>query len=195
MPPLGTSDGLVPPTLPNSQRVRETTQRHELPCSPSPPVGAKQSVPLGIQVAHEDAMTNSTIHERGTSPRARALRLSLEQQRTAIHQAIHDRLKNASEVAPDNAHIDGAMLSDVVDDVDYALVALQAETLEHIEDALERLDEGEYGLCLDCGKEIPARRLEALPFAVRCRPCEDANEQRHQPRPAGVAIHRPAFLG
>jgi RNA polymerase-binding transcription factor DksA len=87
------------------------------------------------------------------------------------------------------------MLSDVVDDLDYALVTLQAETLEHIEDALDRLDAGEYGFCLDCGKEIPARRLEALPFAVRCRPCEDANEERHQLRPVVAASHRPAFLG
>ena len=123
------------------------------------------------------------------------MRQSLERQRTEILRAMHDRLRSASEVAAESAHIDGAMLSDVVDDLDYALVALQAETLEHIEDALERLDAGEYGFCLDCGKEIPARRLEALPFAVRCRPCEDLNERRHQPRPAVLTTHRPAFLG
>ena len=137
----------------------------------------------------------SMLHEHGETHRDLGLRQSLERQRTEILRAMHDRLKSASDVAAENTHIDGAMLSDVVDDLDYALVALQAETLEHIEDALERLDAGEYGFCLDCGKEIPARRLEALPFAVRCRPCEDANEERHQPRPVVAASHRPAFLG
>jgi len=134
-------------------------------------------------------------HEHGETHRDRGLRQSLERQRAEILRAMHDRLKSAGEVAAENTHIDGAMLSDVVDDLDYALVALEAETLEHIEDALERLHAGEYGFCLDCGKGIPAKRLEALPFAVRCRPCEDAIEARHQPRLAVLTMHRPAFLG
>jgi DnaK suppressor protein len=34
--------------------------------------------------------------------------------------------------------------------------------------ALQRLGTGDYGICVDCGKEIPAARLEAIPEAVRC---------------------------
>jgi RNA polymerase-binding transcription factor len=37
-----------------------------------------------------------------------------------------------------------------------------------VELALERLASGEYGRCIDCGKEIPRERLEAIPEAVRC---------------------------
>jgi DnaK suppressor protein len=44
---------------------------------------------------------------------------------------------------------------------------LQAEA-ESVQTALERLSTGDYGKCVDCGKEIPAARLEAIPEAVRC---------------------------
>jgi RNA polymerase-binding transcription factor DksA len=44
---------------------------------------------------------------------------------------------------------------------------LEAEA-ENVETALERLSTGDYGKCVDCGKEIPAARLDAIPEAVRC---------------------------
>lgn len=44
---------------------------------------------------------------------------------------------------------------------------LEAEA-QNVETALERLSTGDYGKCVDCGKEIPAARLEAIPEAVRC---------------------------
>ena len=37
-----------------------------------------------------------------------------------------------------------------------------------VEQALARLADGKYGICVDCGKEIPAARLEAQPEAIRC---------------------------
>jgi len=41
--------------------------------------------------------------------------------------------------------------------------------LLRIDEALRRLEEGTYGICQDCDREIPAPRLKALPFATRCR--------------------------
>ena len=43
-----------------------------------------------------------------------------------------------------------------------------AEEARQIEVAQQRLEAGEYGKCMDCGKEIPAARLEAIPEATRC---------------------------
>ena len=51
------------------------------------------------------------------------------------------------------------------------LVAEEAEAAQ-IEAALERLEEGKYGVCLVCQKSISAERLEALPHAVRCMGCK-----------------------
>ena len=45
--------------------------------------------------------------------------------------------------------------------------------LKQVDDALTRLDAGTYGICIGCGKPIPAGRLEARPFAERCVPCTE----------------------
>ncbi|MHB1595659.1 MAG: TraR/DksA family transcriptional regulator [Streptosporangiaceae bacterium] len=39
-------------------------------------------------------------------------------------------------------------------------------------DALRRLDEGRYGICIDCGKPVPESRLKARPEAERCLKCQ-----------------------
>jgi DnaK suppressor protein len=65
---------------------------------------------------------------------------------------------------------------DIQDAIGFALIQMKAETLDKIDAALQRLDEGTYGDCVDCGAEIAGPRLRALPFAVRCRDCEGARE-------------------
>jgi DnaK suppressor protein len=65
---------------------------------------------------------------------------------------------------------------DIQDEIEFALLQLKAETLHKIDVALRRLDEGTYGQCYECGDQIAEARLRALPFAVRCRDCEEARE-------------------
>ena len=48
--------------------------------------------------------------------------------------------------------------------------------------ALKRLDEGTYGLCVNCGQPIPEKRLEAIPWAARDVKCEAQLEQRNLSR-------------
>ena len=62
-------------------------------------------------------------------------------------------------------------------DIDLALLQMRAETVMLIDAALRRLDEGKYGSCAECAKEIAERRLRALPFAVRCQACEAKHEE------------------
>ncbi len=66
--------------------------------------------------------------------------------------------------------------ADIQDDIEFALIQMKSETLHKIEEALARLEEGTYGNCFECGEEISERRLRALPFAVRCKDCEEARE-------------------
>lgn len=47
----------------------------------------------------------------------------------------------------------------------------RAVAIRRIEAALKRLDEGEYGWCVECGEEIAAKRLESDPAAPRCAGC------------------------
>ena len=66
--------------------------------------------------------------------------------------------------------------SDIQADIEFALIQMKSETLNKINDALVRLEQGDYGNCFGCGDEIAEKRLRALPFAVRCKNCEEARE-------------------
>jgi len=70
--------------------------------------------------------------------------------------------------------------ADIQEDIEFALVQMKSETLNKINDALGRLEQGDYGNCFDCGEEIAEKRLRALPFAVRCKDCEEAREVAEQ---------------
>jgi DnaK suppressor protein len=48
--------------------------------------------------------------------------------------------------------------------------------LSQVNDALERLDEGLYGICRRCGQEIDPARLRALPYATYCLRCQQLLE-------------------
>ena len=66
--------------------------------------------------------------------------------------------------------------ADIQEDIEFALIQMKAETLNKINEALVRLEDGVYGNCFECGEEISEARLRALPFAVRCKDCEAARE-------------------
>ncbi len=55
---------------------------------------------------------------------------------------------------------------------------IKRESLIKIDEALHRLEAGEFGRCAVCGDEISEQRLSALPFALRCTECESAREAR-----------------
>ncbi|MBI2674426.1 MAG: TraR/DksA C4-type zinc finger protein [Candidatus Yanofskybacteria bacterium] len=57
------------------------------------------------------------------------------------------------------------------------LIEIRNTELRQVEMALERLEQDEYGLCVDCGEDISQKRLIAMPFAVRCKDCEEKTEQ------------------
>src|SRR6195256_5003953 len=70
--------------------------------------------------------------------------------------------------------------ADIQEDLEFALVQMKPETLNKITAALGRLEQGTYGNCFECGEEIGEKRLRALPFAVRCKDCEEARETAEQ---------------
>jgi len=70
--------------------------------------------------------------------------------------------------------------ADIQEDLACALIQMKSETLNKINDALARLEQGDYGNCYDCGEEIAEKRLRALPFAVRCKDCEEQRENAEQ---------------
>jgi DnaK suppressor protein len=112
----------------------------------------------------------------------------LEDRRRALAQDVQGRIRGArTDHANEHEVLDEAEVSeiDTQDEIQFALIQMKAEMLEKIEAALRRLDQGVYGDCFECGNEIAEARLKALPFAVRCRECEEARE---------MADHRERYL-
>lgn len=113
------------------------------------------------------------------------LKRILEERRREIMSEVHEKMRDVrAEGAGSTVQgvLDAAESSeaDIQDDIEFALIQMKAETLNKIEEALRRLEEGTFGYCFECGEEISERRLRALPFAVRCKDCEEAREVAQQ---------------
>jgi len=61
-------------------------------------------------------------------------------------------------------------------DFELGLLSDGVDVLEMIDEALQRLEDSEYGICLDCGEPIPRKRLEAKPYAKYCTKCKSKRE-------------------
>ena len=65
--------------------------------------------------------------------------------------------------------------------VDEAQAMHALHELQQIQVARRRLDDGSYGLCLDCGEALAPQRLAALPFAAYCPACQQVHERQGGP--------------
>ena len=109
------------------------------------------------------------------------LKRMLEERRQEIQNEVQERIRDQraeSAWGKMNEVLDAGESSeaDIQEDIEFAHIQMKAETLNKINEALVRLEEGAYGICFDCGGEISEQRLRALPFAVRCKDCEEARE-------------------
>lgn len=68
-------------------------------------------------------------------------------------------------------------LSASMDKLQNSLEQNEIDEVNLINDALERIEEGIYGVCIDCDEAIAPRRLEYSPYAARCIPCQEELER------------------
>lgn len=108
------------------------------------------------------------------------LKRMLEERKRELTDEVQGRIRGVRTDAADKPHdvMDQGETSevDIQEDIELALIQMKAETLNKINEALARLEAGRYGFCYECGEEISEARLRALPFAVRCKDCEEARE-------------------
>ncbi len=71
-----------------------------------------------------------------------------------------------------------------------ALIERVEDRLKAIDFAFDRLERGRYGICAQCGEEIPLERLKALPFAAYCVDCQEKRNHQ-QSRPEKTWIDEP----
>ncbi|MFW6171904.1 MAG: TraR/DksA family transcriptional regulator [Planctomycetota bacterium] len=61
------------------------------------------------------------------------------------------------------------------------LLQNEGEELREIDAALERMERGVYGICVDCSRHIPKKRLTAIPYATLCIECKQKQETEKNP--------------
>lgn len=87
----------------------------------------------------------------------------------ALAELVHDREGNNDD---DEHDPEGVTLSSEWSRLS-GLASAAHDELAQIDEALARVDAGEYGICASCGDPIPAARLEVRPFAELCVPCAE----------------------
>ena len=103
----------------------------------------------------------------------------LEQLRRHEDQVRDNQQAALEMVAADDGVKDSVDMSlhDVNQELAFRLGERESQIVADIDQALLRIDEGTYGTCARCGKEIPERRLEAVPTARYDAECQSAIEQ------------------
>src|SRR5262245_8540134 len=126
----------------------------------------------------------TTTKTRGAAKnRYNKLKKMLEDRRRELLNEVQGRIRDVRlEGNKEREVLDQGESSevDIQEDIEFALIQMKSETLSKIDAALRRLDENTYGNCFECGDEISEARLRALPFAVRCKDCEEARETAEQ---------------
>lgn len=109
----------------------------------------------------------------------------IKQELLKLKEALEQRLVKTEkhikhEDGPLSADFEEQAVERQNDEVIYGLDEAARAELIQIRRALERVENGEYGLCRECGTEIPYERLEAIPYTDYCRDCveKDVHENR-----------------
>ena len=136
-------------------------------------------------------MANKTIQNTAAEPRMSRSRYAelkqmLDDRRREIQAEVKGKMRGVREEGTWGGKLNEVLdavessEADIQEDLEFALIQMKSETLNKINDALNRLDQGDYGNCYECGEEIAEKRLRALPFAVRCKDCEEQREIAEQ---------------
>src|SRR5437762_4261078 len=137
----------------------------------------RSGVMSGSQQAGSDKSSRSRYSE---------LKRMLEERRREIQAEVQGKMRGVREEGAWGGKLNEVLdavetaEADIQEDIEFALVQMKSETLNKITDAVARLEQGDYGYCFDCGEGIAEKRLRALPFAVRCKECEEAREVAEQ---------------
>jgi DnaK suppressor protein len=130
---------------------------------------------LNVSPTNLDPRTVRELEEflRGELTRLQGtLRAVVEENRTAENPTMTDMAAHATETLHTELRV--------------ALMGRRTQQVVQIQDALERLAVGQYGLCQDCEEFVGIARLRALPFAQRCRDCQGQAERRARREPRGI---------
>jgi DnaK suppressor protein len=123
--------------------------------------------------------------------RVEALRRLLNEERNKIRERVREFRREQEEDAtplPSDELDVARSLADV--ETHAGLIERAEYRLKAIDAAFSRIERGRYGICEECGEEIPVERLKVLPFAGYCVDCQ--SKRNHRLRPGEGAIDEPS---
>lgn len=112
------------------------------------------------------------------------LRQKVEAERVRLRQDIRDELTKSdneqyASLAGQVHDAGEESVADLLRDINAAVISHSIKELREIEAAQERLREGTYGVCEECGEDIPFARLQAYPGARLCIADQERYEKAH----------------
>jgi DnaK suppressor protein len=109
-------------------------------------------------------------------------RLRLESERVDANRQIAERQEDADlAIDQDEREIEAQATQSHEADVALTFAERQTNRYAAIDAALDRIARGEYGICEDCGEDIPLERLEIQPTATRDTTCQERQESGRPP--------------
>lgn len=116
-----------------------------------------------------------------TIEQRQALQASLDARAELLRASVADSLggDGTRSLANHSQETDDDPVVDLEASLDVAHLSRDVRELRDIERAQERIHTPEYGICAECGEEIPFSRLQANPLATRCFGCQSAFEHSH----------------
>ena len=137
--------------------------------------------PAAPKRAPAKAASAAAAAKSGVARRKRFLakvRESLDEMKTRLLSEMDSDLKAEREGNKDEGMDTYDLASEERDrEINFILSDRERVKIKQIDDALERLDEGSYGVCESCGLEIGEERLQAMPFTRLCRDCQQDQER------------------
>ena len=119
-----------------------------------------------------------TINLEQIKQRLEAKRAELQQKIGGLTEAHPDPV-GAVEASEGPQDFEEVAVDFLETQQEQSLLVNEQALLTEVQRALERIENGTYGKCIDCGQPIPEKRLEAIPWAARCVKDEERLEERN----------------
>jgi len=98
-------------------------------------------------------------------------------------EALEAVKSSASEISGLSNHIADCATDSFQHEVELCMLSKESDVVEQIDEAIERIEAGEFGTCLGCESEIPSERLNVLPHTRFCVTCQEKFEKGEEVLP------------
>lgn len=112
-----------------------------------------------------------------TKPDLKKIKASLLERKNELEELLHKL--STEKVSDDQVQDPGDQaLTATMENLKTSLQDTDFQEYKRIEQALKKIEDGTYGICIDCGGEISEKRLKWYPNAARCLSCQEAFEDK-----------------